>query len=203
MNRFYAFTVFLGLFFLRPMHVDAQNISKELSESPHKVYTSIEQAMQAPDSVRYLSLRHQKLKQLPAEIFTFTNLEILDLSKNKLTELPAEIEKFSQLREINVSNNKLTSLPIQLGNLTRLEKILAYQNNIAILPTTIGNLVNLELLDLWSNEIETFPEEISELKKLRHVDLRGIMMTDEQKATIRSLLPKTEIMFSAGCNCLK
>ncbi len=181
----------------------AQNYQKGLSDTDLKVYTSIEDAMLNPDSVRYLSLKHKKLKVIPKEVFILKNLEILDLSKNKLEELPEDLEKLEKLRELSVSNNNLTTLPIQIGKLTNLKKIIAYQNNIALLPTTIGNLVHLELLDLWSNEIETFPEEINALKQLKFVDLRGIMLSDEQKAHIKSLLPNTQIEFSMGCNCLK
>lgn len=193
------------LFFLltHGMLLHAQNYQKGLSETDLKMYTSIEEGLLNPDSVRYLSLKHKKLRVIPKEVFLFKYLEILDLSKNKLDELPEEIEKLEKLRELSVSNNNLTSLPIQIGKLISLKKIIAYQNNIALLPTTIGNLKNLELLDLWSNEIETFPEEIKDLKQLKFVDLRGIMLSDEQKATIKSLLPNAQIEFSMGCNCLK
>lgn len=184
-------------------NLHAQTYQKGLSETNFKIYTSIEEALLNPDSVKYLSLKHNKLRKFPPEILLFKNIEILDLSKNKLDEIPEDIQKLTRLRELNVSNNNLTTLPVQIGSLTQLRKILAYQNNIALLPTTIGNLVNLELLDLWSNEIESFPQEISALKQLRFVDLRGIMLSDEQKQTIKSLLPNADIQFSMGCNCLK
>ena len=193
----------LILLFNNSFLLHAQNYQKGLSETDLKMYTSIEEAMLNPDSVRYLNLKHKKLKSIPNEVFLFKNLEILDISKNKLVELPEEIEKLVKLREISVANNSLTTLPIQIGKLVQLKKIIAYQNNIALLPTTIGNLKNLELLDLWSNEIESFPEEIKALKQLKFVDLRGIMLTDEQKANIKSLLPNAQIEFSMGCNCLK
>jgi Leucine-rich repeat (LRR) protein len=196
--KFIVFTILINVFVLK-----AQNIQKGLSESEFKIYTSIEEALLNPDSVRYLSLKHKKLKKLPPELFQFKNLEVLDISKNKLEELPEDIQKLSKLREISVANNNLTTFPVQLGNLLELRKIIAYQNNIALLPTTIGNLTNLELLDLWSNEIESFPPEIKALKKLSFVDLRGIMLSDEQKANFKSLLPNADIQFSMGCNCLK
>ncbi|HRG58268.1 MAG TPA: leucine-rich repeat domain-containing protein [Bacteroidia bacterium] len=181
----------------------AQVYQKGLSEVDYKIYTSIEEGLLSPDSVRYLSLKHKKLKKLPSEIFLFKNLEILDLSKNKLNEIPEDIQKLSKLREISLANNQLTTLPIQIGNLTELRKIIAFQNNIALLPTTMGKLLNLELLDLWSNEIESFPDEIKSLTNLKYVDLRGIMMSDEHKSKIKSLLPQADIQFSMGCNCLK
>jgi Leucine-rich repeat (LRR) protein len=181
----------------------AQNAQRGLSETNLKMYTSIEEALLNPDSVRYLSLKHKKLKVLPKEVFLFKNLEILDISKNKLEEIPEEIETLLKLRELSVANNNLTTFPIQLGKLIELKKIIAYQNNIALLPNTISNLIHLEVLDLWSNEIESFPEEIKALKQLKFVDLRGIMLTDEQKEDIKSLLPNAQIEFSMGCNCLK
>lgn len=181
----------------------AQNYQKGLSETDLKIYNSIEEALLNPDSVRYLSLKHKRLKKVPDEVFLFKNLEVLDLSKNKLEEIPDAIEKLIKLRELHVANNSLSTFPIQIGNLKQLKKIIAYQNNIALLPTTIGNLTHLEMLDLWSNEIEAFPEEIKNLKELKFVDLRGIMLSDEQKSKIKSLLPNAQIEFSMGCNCLK
>lgn len=205
MNKTFKYFLWLYTvsFLFLSFQIKAQNNQKGLSDTDLKIYTSIEEALLNPDSVRYLSLKHKKLKKLPPEIFQFRNLEILDVSKNKLEEIPEDIEKLSKLRELSVANNYLTTLPIQIGNLTALKKIIAYQNNIAILPTTIGNLVNLELLDLWSNEIENFPQEIKALKQLKFVDMRGIMLSDEQKANIRALLPNTDVQFSMGCNCLK
>ena len=182
----------------------AQNTAKKgLSENNLKIYTTLEMALQYPDSVKYLSLKHKKYKVVPPEVFQFKNLEILDLSKNKLHELPEQIEQLVNLRELNVSNNNLTTFPIQIGNLVALQKILAFQNNIALLPSTMENLKELTVLDLWSNEIEQFPEEMIALKKLKLVDLRGIMLTDEQKAAIKKTVPQADVQFSMGCNCIK
>lgn len=203
-NRFHKIRFQFAVLFIFALHFcQAQVNQKALSEVDYKIYTSIEEGLLSPDSVRYLSLKHKKLKKLPNEIFLFKNLEILDVSKNKLDEIPEDIQKLSKLREISVANNNLTTLPIQIGNLTELRKIIACQNNIALLPTTIGKLNKLELLDLWSNEIESFPDEIKSLTNLKYVDLRGIMMSDEHKAKIKSQLPQADIQFSMGCNCLK
>ena len=193
----------LILILINSLFLGAQNFQKGLSETNLKMYTSIEDALLNPDSVRYLSLKHKKLKVLPKEVFLFKNLEILDVSKNKLDELPEELEKLVELRELSVSNNNLTTFPIQIGKLVKLKKIIACQNNIVLLPNTISNLINLQFLDLWSNEIEVFPNEIKGLTQLKFVDLRGIMLTDEQKAAIKILLPHAEVVFSMGCNCLK
>jgi Leucine-rich repeat (LRR) protein len=198
----YRLTFFCGLLIICNC-IKSQTIDKGLTETDYVIYTSLEEALLNPNEVRYLSLKHKKLRTLPQEIYQFKNLEILDLSKNRLEEIPSEIDKFKQLKEINVANNNLTTLPIQIGQLIHLKKILASQNNIALLPNTISNLINLELLDLWSNEIESFPDEIGALKQLKFVDLRGIMLSDEQKSNIRSLLPNADIQFSMGCNCLK
>lgn len=198
-----SFRFLLVMLLLNSIRINAQQNLKGLSETSYKMYTSIEEAKLNPDSVKYLSLKHKKLKTVPSEVFQFKNLEVLDLSKNKLEEIPEDIGKLKNLKELSVSNNYLTTLPIQIGQLVELRKIIAYQNNISLLPTTIGNLIHLELLDLWSNEIEAFPSEISLLKELKFVDLRGIMLTDEQKSAIKALLPQTEVQFSMGCNCLK
>ena len=180
-----------------------QRLNKELSENNYTVYTSIEQALKNPDEVKYLSLKKGKLRKIPSQIYMFKNLEVLDLSKNKLTEIHDSIGYLTNLVEISLANNQLTTLPVQIGHLKNLKKLIACQNEIVLLPSSVGNLQNLELLDLWSNEIVELPEEISQLKQLKFLDMRGINLSNTQKENIKQLLPKTEIEFSHGCNCLK
>ncbi len=184
-----------------PTRLSAQPLdTTALKNQP--VYDNLSEALKEPDKVIRLSLRGKKLKTVPGDIFKFKNLQELDLSKNKLTSLPEKIGTLSNLQILNVSSNQLGSLPDSIGMLKNLKKITAFKNNLTALPKQIGLLENLEVLDLWSNDLATFPEEMNKLKKLRWMDLRVILLNDEDQERIRQLLPHAKIFFSPSCKCV-
>ena len=76
-----------------------------------KTYTSMEEALQNPDLVYYLSLREQDIDKLSSDIGQLTHLIGLDLSWNNLSELPKEIAQLKNLKEINLSINAFTTFP--------------------------------------------------------------------------------------------
>jgi hypothetical protein len=80
-------------------------------------------------SVRRLDLSRNRLRTVPAEVFRFTNLEVLNLSGNRIDRLP-DLRGLVNLKVLDVSHNQLvsinaTTLPtslmqfIQDGNLRR------------------------------------------------------------------------------------
>lgn len=164
-------------------------------------FTSIEEAMQNPELVIRLELRKKKLKQIPPEVFKFTNLQYLDLSKNKIQELPDSIGLLTNLQHLILSKNELQELNPKIGNLKNLHTLEANNNELTALPLDIGKLEKLRYLDLWSNEIGRFPEEMKKLKSLKTMDLRVIMIPDAEQHRIQSMLPHTKIYFSPDCKC--
>lgn len=173
---------------------------EELMRMP--VFKSIDAAKAVPhDSVVRLSLRGKKLKQVPAEVYLFKNLQWLDLSRNRITELNDSIGMLSSLTELNLGYNKLKTLPASTGNLKHLSALKLHKNFITHLPKEMGNLRYLETLEMWDNEIDVFPEEMRECRLLRKLDLRGILMSDEKQHAIQALFPNAKIYFSASCAC--
>jgi Leucine-rich repeat (LRR) protein len=166
------------------------------------VYEDLNEALKNPDKVYRLSQRGQKLKEVPQEIMKFKNLQDLDLSRNKLKSIPETIGTLTNLQVLNVSSNQIETLPDSIGMLKNLKKLIAFKNNLIGLPKELGNCENLEVLDLWSNDLAIFPPEISKLKKLRWVDMRVILLNDEDQDKIRKLLPDTKIFFSPSCKCV-
>lgn len=166
------------------------------------IYDNLQEALQNPDKVYRLDLRRNKLKTFPMEILKLKNLQELDLSKNNLKELPEEIGTLTNLQVLNISGNKLQYLPDSIGELKNLKKFVGSRNSLVALPKRIGDLQNLEILDIWENELSTFPDELSKLKKLRWMDLRVILLNDEDQERIRKLLPNAKIFFSPSCKCV-
>lgn len=164
-------------------------------------FTSISEAMKDPDKVIKLELKRKKLKQFPKEIFQFKNLQYLDLSKNSLTEIPAEIGELKNLQILILSKNEIETLPKEIGELKMLQYLNVNQNELSSLPPQIGSLVSLKNMDLWSNNVDKFPPEIKNLKNLLVLDLRVILIPDEEQQHLQDILPKTKIYFSPYCKC--
>jgi len=164
---------------------------------------SLEQALKEdPLKVYKLSLRKNKLKEFPEEVYQFKNLQVLDISKNKISYFPRKLTVFSYLQELNFSNNNISSIPKEIGKIPHLKKLILNQNKLTSLPPEISQLNNLVFLDVWGNDIGFLPAEITKLKEtLKEIDMRVILMSNEEHKKIQDLLPDTKIHFSKSCNC--
>jgi Leucine-rich repeat (LRR) protein len=167
-----------------------------------KIYTDLNEALKEPEKVIFLDLSKNKLKEIPEEVFTLTNLQYLVLKKNKIREIPAEIAALTKLRVLDMSRNLIEEIPPAIGSCIELRTIILNQNRINTMCAEIGNLKNLKSLDLWGNEIDELPAEIGKLQEnLDYLDLRVIYMSFEKQQAIIDLLPETDIYFSNGCSC--
>lgn len=165
-------------------------------------YTLAKALKQDPLKVYKLSIKKMKLTELPNEIYAFKNLQALDASGNKLKTFPTKINEFKYLQELDLSNNKIEIITKELGELTELRKFEAGQNEIVSIPSEIKHLKKLKFINLWGNNIGSLPKEISELENtLEFLDLRVILMSNDEHKKMKELLPNTKIKFSKACNC--
>lgn len=153
-----------------------------------------------PDSVFFLSLSREGLKEIPEEILVFKNLKGLDLSNNKLDSLPNTFI-FHQLETLNLTNNKFRVFPPAICKNTGLTKLLMGKNYLSEIPECISQLYNLETLDIWFNVITVLPESLTQLNKLRSMDIRGMNYSEEFQEKWNTLLTRVKIEFDNGCDC--
>ena len=100
-----------------------------------------------------LDLSGKNLTKIPDNIFSQTDIQILDVSNNKLTgAIQAEIRQLANLRILNASNNLMTGVPAEIGSLQKLEILDLSNNRLTGLPYELRNLKNLKLLDLSQNQ---------------------------------------------------
>lgn len=136
-----------------------------------------------------------RIRTVPKDIGTLTNLQVLQISDNRLTGLPSEIGNLIALESLNLGGNKLKTIPDAIGNLTNLKKLYLYNNKIDSLPNTLGALTNLEILDIHDNALKSLPTGIGNLVNLKTLYLGGNQISKVEQQKIVNALPNTQIFF--------
>lgn len=184
-----------------------------------KKVTSIEEALKAPDSVRYLNLYATSQKAFPDDILKLKNLERLSLRQNTIASLPEgigtlpalkwmdlgrigltsltpSVGSLQNLAHLYVNDNALTQLPEELGNCPKLEYLNADRNKLTTLPASIGKQSSLKWLRLNGNQLTALPSDLSGLAiNLRRLYLKGNPIPDAEKARLKAALPNCDILF--------
>lgn len=101
-----------------------------------------------------LSLRENKIKELPAGIGKLTKLVTLDASNNHLEHLPPGMFVSHMLRvhffclSLSTVMFCLLAFESEIGNCAQLTTLDVQHNELVDIPDTIGNLKNLSRLGL-------------------------------------------------------
>jgi Leucine-rich repeat (LRR) protein len=118
-----------------------------------------------------LRLNGCKLKSLPAELGTLSNLQILEIGGNPdIKELPKEISKLTQLHKLGMSGIK-AALPAEFSALKSMKNLEMVSCEVTEFPKVVLDMPNMEDLNLNSNKMTSVPAEISKLKNLKSLGL--------------------------------
>lgn len=168
---------------------------------PDRVYRSLDE-VKDPQQVYVLHLRWKRLRAIPQEIFSFTNLRELDLSRNNIDSIPPEIAQLQHLQVLVLSRNLIRHLPMEVGLLSELQHIDLNRNPIASLPDEMAYLSSLRELVLWSTNVTSLPEVFVELEgKLQLLDMRSCSLSYDEQQAIETLLPSVRKRWDQACNC--
>lgn len=160
-----------ALFFLTVnSSLKAQQSFLDLESARYKIYTSIDDGMAEPDQVVVLNLRQTEIIAVPRELSRFRKLRYLNIMKNGITELPAHVFTSTELREIAGRENKIERIDKKIGRLKRLVWLDLSKNKLTHIPN-LGKLDGLEMLALNENSLTVFPEGITDLKHLKTLNL--------------------------------
>lgn len=154
------------------------------------------QEMDHPLQVKELDLSHKSLKELPALLSKFKNLEEINLSENPGLDLsasfhllssftslrslsisrmnkpiPANISILAGLEELDLEKNNLTSIPEGVKSLKRLQRLCLWDNNINNISLQPGDLPNLVEIDLGLNKLTAFPGDLSLISDLKKISV--------------------------------
>lgn len=164
-------------------------------------YTSLTEAKKDTNSVIKLILKRKKMKAIPNEIWSMTNLQYLDLSKNKIDSIPPQIKNLKNLQVLILSKNKIIDLPDEFYQLKNIKVIRLGGNEVGYLSKQVKNFTKLEELDLWNTNVSELPFELSTLTSLKLLDLRGILLNVEKQEDILELYSEVKVLMSLPCNC--
>ena len=168
---------------------------------PDKVYRSLSE-VNNPQDVYILRLRWKRLRAIPPEVFTFSNLRELDLSRNSIDSVPPEIGRLSHLQKVVLSRNLIRHLPVEITLLQELQQLDLNRNPLADLPDGLAFLPGLRELVLWSTNITALPETFSELDgTLQLLDMRSCSLSLSEQQVIEALLPTPRKLWDQACNC--
>ncbi|MBS1913581.1 MAG: leucine-rich repeat domain-containing protein [Bacteroidetes bacterium] len=112
------------------------------------------------------------LHEIPVEIASMTDLEILSLPLNGIRTIPPELSRLHRLRELELDDN------------AALENVDA-----------IAGMARLETLGLCGCNVSRLPADLSALRHLRRLCLKGNPMTRTELARIRRALPRCRVVF--------
>lgn len=117
-------------------------------------------------SLCILTITHNLLKEIPAELGCLVKLEVLDLSYNKLSQLPNKLS-LPSLKELYLNNNSIESLSPSITQLVSLEKLNLEHNKLTSLPEYVFDLSQLNYLDISYNQIKFISPRICKLKNMK------------------------------------
>lgn len=176
--------------------VSKVTLREELTEVPRAL-------LRHRDSIQFLDLSNNQLKELPEWISELSNLEILFSSFNHLITLPQSLSKLSglsmigargngleylseegippSLRWLTLTDNHLTSLPESISVARTMQKLLLAGNQLTSLPNSLASCSHLELLRVSANKLNSIPQWLLTHPTLAWVALAGNPVTTQME----------------------
>lgn len=81
------------------------------------------------------------------------NLTKLSLKNNRLRELPTSVTRLAQLQELDLSGNALSALPDHVGALASLVDLTIDQNAVRELPAALAQCAKLKIISARGNRL--------------------------------------------------
>jgi len=139
---------------------------KRVAEKPtpkQEVSSVVTSASPFANTNGFRSFFNQKLKQLPK----IAKCRVLVVSKNELKELPEDIGSLQELEVLNAGFNSIPSQGLPESFFFLGIKELNLQNNCLTSLERFGQLTGLQKLNVANNEITEVPDEFMNLQELK------------------------------------
>eukprot|EP00058_Branchiostoma_floridae_P014444 XP_002599932.1 hypothetical protein BRAFLDRAFT_74056 [Branchiostoma floridae] len=128
--------------------------------------------MKDTDSSKKLDLSNKTLEEIPPNVFSIKEVEILDVSDNPIGSIPVNIASLSNLTEMRAAGCDLREVSGNVSRCTYLRKIDFSRNpHIATLPATMKQLRYLKCVALSGCELTSLPKNLTLLATIETLDL--------------------------------
>ncbi|MGB6269874.1 MAG: hypothetical protein WBF67_12785 [Olleya sp.] len=144
--------------------------------------TDLKELIPKKDFITILKIDSQNLKELPEDLFLFSNLKALDISDNPFTDLEKLMEnltKFPKLELLAMSHCGIVKLPDNISLLKGLLGLSLDQNiEMVEVNENIGKLIRLRYISFRRNKkLKDLPKSIGNLKCLEQINISGAGFT--------------------------
>ena len=147
------------------------------------------------DSLDYLNLDDNSIREIPSEAANLKRLKWLRLNGNRIKELPASLESLSNLRRIYLKRNSLTAVPEVIRKWTALEDVSLDGNPISSVPDWLVFMPKLRAVSLNDTRVSKLPDDLSGWKDLDMLSLGSCPISKDEMERIRKALPDVAIVF--------
>ena len=140
-----------------------------------------------------LNIQNNEISSLPHSFYNLKKMNYLKLENNKIETISPLIGKLENLQTFDIGNNPLKSLPDELCNSKQLKFLVLENTKIKELPKCLGNLKNLDWINVSGTQLTEFPLEILNAPNLETVDAKGLKLKNYKE--IKSICEKRNIRF--------
>ncbi|XP_035672645.1 leucine-rich repeat-containing protein 27-like [Branchiostoma floridae] len=138
----------------------AQALGADTLDLTRRQLTSIPDELFRLQDLEYLYLEGNYLSEIPDYFFTYLpNLKWLDLRRNRLKHLPATVGSHRCLKTLLLEGNELTSLPLELGQVMTLKGLNLRDNPLHVPPPAVMEQGTLAILQHLRDAIEARKRE--------------------------------------------
>ncbi|XP_019626356.1 PREDICTED: leucine-rich repeat-containing protein 27-like [Branchiostoma belcheri] len=138
----------------------AQALGADTLDLSRRQLTSIPDEIFRLQDLEYLYLEGNYLSEIPDYFFTYLpNLKWLDLRRNRLKHLPATVGSHRCLKTLLLEGNELTSLPLELGQVMTLKGLNLRDNPLHVPPPAVMEQGTLAILQHLRDAMEARKRE--------------------------------------------
>ena len=157
------------MYSIAPWVVTLKLVNNHLRALPQDICNAVQ--------IRRLDLSQNLLETVPVGLFALPNLEYLSLGHNRLKEIQETTNWTPSLLSFDLSENNLTTLPpgIQYSSI---EILNLSKNQFNSVPKCICRIRTLTSLDLSHMPITSFPKEMELLDHLVNLNVSNVSVSD-------------------------
>jgi len=147
-----------------------------LGENPELDWNKTFELLSGLDSLRWLFLEENQIKEIPNNISKLKELRTIWLNDNEIQNIPIEFNELEKLEEIRLENNELSIIPEELRKSDFKKKIvnnwLFYEGDFEVMSEKYNYQNNYILIDSLENK-NSF--QVRDTDTINRIDSNGLM----------------------------